>query len=301
MQPVLVVVLNYNKKDKVLECLTSLHKQTYSPIQIVVVDNASQDGSPAAIKNHHPRVDLLCNATNLGPVGGRNAGYLYAKRKYDFDFVLFLDDDAEVAAESIRLLADALNHDPAAGLACGKTYTDFNSNIFMSAGIRSQLYLGRCYDRGAGDNDDGQYDEHEYVDACGGFAFMIRASLFEKLGGFDAIFRTYGWEDVDLCLRAQAQGQLTRYVPTATFAHKGTRLGRGPMPAYERSKARNFLILLQRHTSALQKLSAAMFVPLRGLLLLMRFAIHGNWRVVLSPLQGVWDFVRSTKQNIDKP
>ena len=301
MQRVLIIVLNYNRKDMVLECLASLQKQTYSPSQIVVVDNASTDGSRAAIRERHPHVDLLCNDTNLGAGGGRNAGYSYAKQKYDFDFVLFLDDDAEVAVESIRLLVEALNRDPAAGLACGKTYTDFKSNILMSAGIKEQLYLGLCYDRGAGEEDHGQFDDDEHVDACGAFAFMIRASLFKELSGFDAAFAPYGWEDVDLCLRARARGRFIRYVPLATFAHKGTRMGRRPLPANERYKAKNFLTLLRRHTTMRQKVTAAIFVPLRGLLLFVRFAIHGDWRAVPAQLMGVWDFFRTSKENTDKP
>jgi len=290
MQQVLVIVLNYNKKDLVLECLASLQKQSYSPIHVVVVDNASTDGSRAAIEKHYPSLDLLCNGRNLGAIGGRNAAFAYAKRKYEFDFVLFLDDDAEVATESIRLLLEAFNRDPGAGVACGKTYINFQSRILMSAGIREQLHLGLCYDRGAGREDVGQFDRTENVDACGAFAMMIRAPLFEALRGFDPVFSPYGWEDVDLCLRARASGHHTSYVPAATFAHKGTRLGRGPVPAYERYKARNFLTLLSRHATLLQKLMAAVFVPLRALRLFLRFAINGDWRAIPAQLSGVWAF-----------
>jgi GT2 family glycosyltransferase len=301
MQQVLVIVLNHNKKDMVLDCIASLTRQTYSPIHIVVVDNASTDGSREALQRSYPCLDLLCQDQNLGAIGGRNEGYSYAKQKGNFDFVLFLDDDAEVAAGSIGLLVEALNHDALAGLACGKTYVNFQSNTLMSAGIRERLYLGLCHDRGAGDEDRGQFDRDEYVDACGSFAMMIRAALFEEIGGFDEAFTPYGWEDVDFCLRARARGQRTRYVPAATFAHKGTRLGRGPIPVYERHKARNFLKLLRRHTTPLQKLTAAVFVPLRGLLLLSRFAIHGDWRAIPAQLKGVLDYFRSSKRDLDKP
>lgn len=291
MQRVLVIVLNYNKKDMLMECLESLQKQAYPSCDVVVVDNASSDGSQDAVRDQHPHIDLLCNDTNLGAIGGRNAGFEYARKKYDFDYLLFLDDDAEVAVNSIEGLVNALNVDPDAGIACGKTYVNFESGILMSAGIREQLYLGRCYDRGAGDRDQGQYDKDGYVDACGAFAFMIRVTLFEELQGFDPVFTPYGWEDVDLCLRARARGYLTRYVHAATFAHKGTRLGRKPLPGYERNKAKNFLTLLARHTTLLQKLSAAVFVPLRGLLLFAQFARQGNWRAIPAQLKGVWDYV----------
>lgn len=293
MQRVLVIVLNYNKKDMLMECLGSLQRQAYQACEIVVVDNASTDGSPAAIRKHHPHIDLLCNDTNLGAIGGRNAGVEYARQKYNFDYLLFLDDDAEVAVDSISKLVDALSSDAAAGIACGKTYVSFESGILMSAGIRERFHMGLCYDRGAGNRDDGQYDKDEYVDACGAFAFMIRAALFEELDGFDTIFTPYGWEDVDLCLRARARGCLSRYIPAATFIHKGTRLGRKPLPGYERNKAKNFLTLIARHATIPQKLLAVFFVPLRGLLLFARFARQGNWRSIPAQLQGVRDYIRA--------
>jgi hypothetical protein len=294
MTQVLVVVLNHNKKDMVLECLASLYRQAYGPCHIVVVDNASTDGSQSAIRQHYPNIDLICNDTNLGAAGGRNAGVTYARQgKYDFSYVLFLDDDAEVTDDSIRQLVSALDSDADAGIACGKTYINLNSDIIMSAGITEQLYLGRSYDRGSGEKDQGQFDKTEYVDACGGFAIMIRIALFEELGGFDDSFTPYGWEDVDLCLRARSRRQLTRYVPDAVFAHKGTRLGRGPNPDYERNKSKNFMKLLFRHTTVLQKISAAFFVPLRGLLLLTRFALKGHWRAIYAQLSGVSDFFRA--------
>jgi len=301
MQQVLVIVLNYNKKTMLLECLESLERQAYIPCQIVVVDNASTDGSQAAIRKHHPEVDLLCNETNLGAIGGRNAGVEYARQKYSFDYLLFLDDDAEVAVDSIRLLVDALNSDSAAGIACGKTFVSFKSDTIMSAGIRERFYLGLCYDRGAGKKDEGQYDRDEYVDACGAFAFMIRASLFEELKGFDTAFTPYGWEDVDLCLRAREHGYLTRYIHVAVFAHKGTRLGRKPLPGYERNKSKNFLTLIARHTTIPQKLSAALFVPLRGLLLFVRFARQGNWQAIPAQLKGVLDYVLARNTKRDNP
>jgi GT2 family glycosyltransferase len=291
MQRVVVIVLNHNKREMVLECLHSLERQAYRPCEIIVVDNASSDGSRAAIREHYPQIDLLCLDTNLGAIEGRNAGVAHARQWHEFDYLLFLDDDAETAVDSIRHLVNALDADPAAGIACGKTYIDFDSDTLMSAGIREQFHLGLCYDRGAGKKDAGRYDRDEYVDACGAFAFLIRASLFEELGGFDSAFTPYGWEEVDLCLRARARGYRTRYVPAAHFAHKGTRLGRRPLPGYERNKAKNYLILLARHTTLPQKLPAVIFASLRGLLLFARFAWQGNWSAIPAQLQGVRDYL----------
>ena len=293
MRRVLVIVLNYNKREMVLDCLASLSRHTYHPSHIVVVDNASTDGSQLAIRRHYPGVSLLCNDANLGAIGGRNAGVAHGRQSGDFDYVLFLDDDAEVTEGSIRRLANALDSDLAAGLVCGKTYVSRASNIIMSAGITAQLFLGRCFDRGAGEIDQGQFNKDGYVDACGSFAFMIRMTLFEQLAGFDDVFTPYGWEDVDLCLRARSYRHLTRYVPDAVFVHKGTRLGRKPRPEYERNKSKNFMILLNRHTTSWHRISAVFFVPLRGLHLFFRLALKGHWRAIAAQLYGFADFFRT--------
>jgi GT2 family glycosyltransferase len=289
---VLVIVLNYNKREMVLQCLDSLCHQHYEPCHVVVVDNASSDGSVEAIRAVWPEIDLLCNESNLGAIAGRNAGVSYARQKYTFDYILFLDDDAEVTPDAVGKLVAALKADPDTGIVCGKTYLSFDGDILMSAGIRERFYFALCYDRGAGEPDCGQYDEECYVEACGAFAFMIRAELFAELEGFDPVFSPYGWEEVDLCLRARRLGARTRYVPRAKFCHKGTRLGRKPIPGYERNKVTNYLALIQRHMTPTQKLSAIVFVPLRALLLIGRFIWQGNWGVIPAQFRGLGDFLR---------
>ncbi|MBW2683842.1 MAG: glycosyltransferase family 2 protein [Deltaproteobacteria bacterium] len=299
MQEILVIVLNYNKKEMVCECLASLEKQQYQPCHVVVVDNASSDGSQEAIQRNYPDIDLLCNEENLGATGGRNAGVAYAKQKYNFDYIMFLDDDAEVGVDSIELLLEALEEDATAGFACGKTYINFGSDTLMSVGIKEQFYLALCYDRGAGEKDHGQYDADCYVDACGAFAFMIRASLFESLGGFDRAFSPYGWEEVDLCMRAGKQGHLTKYIHKAIFCHKGTRQGRDPLPGYERNKVKNYMTLMIRHMTPTQKICAVVFVPLRGLLLFARFARQGHWGIIPAQLKGLRDYFRTGHRDSD--
>ena len=289
MRRILVVVLNHNKKDLVLDCLASLeqHARGGDDIRILVYDNASQDGSQAAIRAGHPDFELVCSDLNLGAIGGRNAAVAHAARSAHSDYIQFLDDDAEITAGSIQLLAEALEADPTLGLACGKTYIGPGSDILMSTGITAKLHLGICRDRGAGEKDTGQYDRDDDVDACGSFAFMVRASIFDALGGFDPVYSPYGWEDVDFCLRARRGGHRVRYVHRAIFAHKGTRMGRRPRAGYERNKARNFLTLLIRHTTPIEKLAAAIFVPLAALRLFTRFVANGDWRMIPAQIGGL--------------
>ena len=287
---VLIVVLNYNKKDLLLECLASLCGIEYPNYHVVVFDNASEDGSADAVARNYPELDLYRSDVNLGAIGGRNAAVEYGKTKYNFDYIMFLDDDAEITPKALTHLVEALEEDQAAGIACGKTFVNIADRIIMSAGIRERFFFAVCYDRGAGVVDVGAYDSSCYVDACGAFAFLIRTDLFESLGGFDPKFSPYGFEDVDLCLRARKRGIRTCYAHSAILVHKGTRVGRKPLASYEQNKIRNYLILLARHMTLVQKLCAIVTVPARMVWLFVKFAKNGQWSMIPAQCRGALDY-----------
>ncbi len=288
-----VVVLNYNKRDELLACLESVRRLTFTPSVVLVVDNASADGSVEAVAETFPEVRLLRHAENLGASRGRNAGWREANRLGPLDGVLFLDNDTIVTPDALTRLVEAMRHDPRAGIFCGKGYTRFPSRTIMSAGMDVNWYTGVVRDRGTGRVDDGRYDRPEYVDACGGFAWLVRPEVWAALGGLDEQFSPYGWEDVDFCQRAKARGDLCRYVPEAVVFHSGGKIGRRPMFTYERLKVRNYLLLLHRHTTWLHRLSCLVCVPVRALALMVRLAAQGHAVMFAAHWQGLREGVRA--------
>jgi GT2 family glycosyltransferase len=162
----------------------------------------------------------------------------------------------------------------------------------MSVGICVNLYTGSIYDIGAGEIDRGQYNLPRYVHACGAFGFLAKKAVFSQIGCFDEIFNPYGWEDVDLCLRARAGGFKILYVPEALIHHKGGKAGRGPLPEYEKYKVRNLFILMRRHTSLLQWICFVLFIPLKAFSLLITRLSHGDLKVVLAQFRGFLDGFR---------
>ena len=289
---VAVVVLNRDRRDDLLACLTALQASAGAPIRTVVVDNGSSDGSIEAVERQFPDVDLLAQGRNLGVAGGRNVGARHAAKAFAHEFILFLDNDTVVDDRFIARLRDALKADPKSVVACGKAHLDSLGTQLMSAGISANLYTGVIGDRGAGAQDQGQYDAPQHVDACGGFAMMIRRDVFWQFGGFDEIFNPYGWEDVDFCLRARRHGYRTTYRPEATLWHKGSRLGRAPVPNYERTKIRNYVRLVIRHANPVQLLACMVVVPVRWLWLASQLVRQGHLRAVGAHLQGVMETVR---------
>jgi GT2 family glycosyltransferase len=272
-------------------CLASLRDLDYSSYDVVVFDNASVDGSQDAVSNQYPELDLVCSDINLGPGGGRNAAVDYAKSRYPYEYILFLDDDAEVTPCALQHLVDGLENDKDAGMACGKTFSDIDENQIATAGITERFYLASCQDRGAGEYDTGKFEVTEYVDACSSCAFLIGRSVFEQLGGFDPVYNTYGFEDTDLGLRARRVGIRTLYVHTAIFVHRGTKIGRAPIAGYERNKVKNYMILLTRHMTLPQKLCSVVALPLRALWLAIGFARNGQWSIISAQVRGAMDYL----------
>jgi len=290
---VAIIILNFNKRTEVLEAIESALTITYPHHHVLVVDNASTDGSWESISECYPELSKIRLPNNFGAAGGRNAGWQHMKKHVHVEYILFLDDDAVIAREAVQHFVQALHSDQTVGVACGKGYTRAPSRIINTVGIRVNWYTGVINDIGAGEEDCGQYDHARYVDACGCFGLFIRATLFEQLNGFNERFNPYGWEDVDLCLRSKQLGLKTLYVPTAIIHHKGTKLGRKPLPSYEQTKARNYLYLIREHANVPQLICNGLYLPFRLLALTIKLIRQGNGMVITSHIRGVWHAIGS--------
>jgi len=292
---VAIIVLNYNKKNDTLECLDSIFKMDYREFEVVVVDNASTDGSAEAINSEYPAAHLIKNKINLGAIVGRNVGWRFAEKNFDFEYLLFLDDDVIIDKHFVTKLVDLLNTNEQIGIASGKAYTNHKLSTIMSAGIHVNLYTGSIYDIGAGEIDNGQHDQPNYRNACGCFGLIIRKDLFSKLDGFDEIFSPYGWEEVDLCLQAKKLGYKTYYLPDAIIVHKGSRQGRKPNPVYEKSKTKNFFFLLKKNTSLLQKITCAVCLPFWAIIIASKLIFKGNTPIILEHIKGLFQVINNQK------
>jgi len=293
---VVVVILNWNKKDDVLKCLESVCKQDYAPFEVVVVENGSTDGSGEAIRKSYPQVHVVDNPKNPGIPSNRNVGFRYVEEKFNYRYILFLDNDTILDPSCLSAFVTAIESDPAVGIVTGKTYTEFPSQTIMSLGMSANLYTGSIHDIGNEQLDCGQFDEMRTVDGCGGFGFIVRKDVMIKINGFNEAFDPYGWEDVDLCLRAKEVGYKTIYAPKAIIFHKGTKSGRKPLPRYEKSKIKNYLLLLNRHTSWIQKISCLICVPIRYLILVCKLIFRGHGYVITSQFKGFVEGYRKIKQ-----
>jgi GT2 family glycosyltransferase len=230
-----IIVVNYNGGEQVLECLRSLEADTGQGREIIVVDNASQDGSSARIQETFPSVKLIRAVTNLGFGGGNNLGARYARGQY----LAFLNPDTVVESGWLEALVQALEYNPEAGMATARILLRDRPNTINTCGNDVHLSgLTLCRGMGQPRQD---YDTPGEVGAVSGAAFLIRRDLFERLGGFDASFFLY-MEDTDLSLRARLAGWSILYVPEAVVYHN-YRLRFGPRKIYYQERNRYLMLL----------------------------------------------------------
>jgi len=217
-RPVTIVVVSFNTKSLLRECLASLG----AAHQVIVVDNASQDGSPKMVREEFPLVELIANSDNRGFGSANNQGLAQATH----DRVLLLNPDARAEPGAIETLAQALD-DPGVAAAGGRllssdgsTQNSCSSELTLWAVLCEQTMLEKAFPhsprlspywltpRLIQQGSMGPFEVEQVMGAC----LMVRPEA-----RFDERFFLY-CEDTELCYRLRRQGKIL-YVPEARFHH----------------------------------------------------------------------------------
>jgi GT2 family glycosyltransferase len=286
-----VVVLNYNGKALAERCLRSVAESPYTNKEVILVDNASTDGSAEYVRARFPSVVVLPNSENLGVAGGRNCGFKAAMRR-DADYVLSLDNDTRIQSNLIEALVAVAESDPRIGVVGPKTYIDDGSGRMQCAGGRVTYTQNVCSERGRGQEDRGQYNKIDDVDYFPGFGFMARREVLEKLNFLDERFYGYGHEDTDFCLRATQLGYRVVYVPDAVMWHRGSATIGHYSPRKKYLEAVNSVYFVRKYAGRAQRMKYAFFAVFGLLYALIVQSFRGNHSAVLAKAQGLWHGLR---------
>lgn len=212
-----VVVLNWNGRAYLRDCLRSLDAQTYDDRRVLVVDNASTDGSADLVTDEFPEVALVRNPENVHFARGMNTGFAHALEDPRTAFVVALNNDVRVDPEWLAALVAAVGA-PQVGMAASKLLFMDRPTILNSTGLRPAPD-GSGIDRGWNEPDEGQYDDRADVFGPSGGAALYRREVLDSVGLFDTDFVAYG-EDLDLAFRARFRGWTARFAPRAVVYHK---------------------------------------------------------------------------------
>jgi len=208
-----LIIVNWNGRDLLEDCLPSLENQTITAEEIIVVDNGSNDDSVEFLKISFPSVKVVTLDKNYGFAKANNIGIRLASGSR----IALLNNDTVVDSQWLEELNHALDNHPEVGFCASKMLMYRDPNIIDSAG--DMLGIAKAYKRGHGRPNGTEFNEPGYVfGACAGAA-IYRSEMLNDIGLFDETFVT-NLEDVDLSFRAQLVGYKCMYVPSAVVYHK---------------------------------------------------------------------------------
>lgn len=235
-----IIILNWNRKNDTIECLESIEKLQISgfELEIVVVDNASSDGSQKAVEQIFKKItkkNMFCkqirNKTNLGFAEGNNVGMKYALDT-GADYLLVLNNDTEVDKDLIKKLLEAANRYPKVGVISPKIYfakgfefhksryknKELGKVIWYAGGDMdwNNVYGSNC---GVDEVDKGQFEKTKKTDFATGACMFLRSKALKDVGIFDEKYFMY-LEDADLSQRLKRKKWEVLYTPKASIWHK---------------------------------------------------------------------------------
>ena len=251
MEPfVYIIVLNWNNYPDTEECLTSINELEYSNSRILVVDNASTDGSMSRIMESFPEVETIQNDDNLGFATGNNVGIQYALSK-GAEYVLILNNDTIVDKYMLSRMLEYPQRENS--IMAPKVYYHAEPNKINSLGTKMNWFRLRPEIGSCGQTDIGQFDRVLNVDILVGCALLISRRIIKNVGLFDEAFCMIH-EDADLCLRNIEAGNNNTVIPGAIMYHKASAtLGKhSEVGSYY--SIRNFLYLTRKRASFLNKI-----------------------------------------------
>lgn len=215
---VAVIILNYNGKQFLDDCLSSLKRQSFKDYQVWVLDNASSDGSVDYIKKRYPWVKVIGNERNDGTAEGSNV----AARKTESKYIVFMSNDIKADRDCLKYLVETLDQDEKVGICSSKLLRfekDKKIGRYLIDNVGGDLDIyGFGWPRGTG-RTGRQWEKKKDVSFSYGGSFIIRRKLFEKIGGYDQQYFTLG-DDIDLSWRTRLLGYRVVVNPASFVYHR---------------------------------------------------------------------------------
>jgi len=292
-----IIIVNWNTKDLLQNCLNSIYKTVQDiAFEIIVVDNASHDGSMEKLERNFPSLHFIENPVNYGFAKGMNVGSQYALSQ-GAEYVFLLNNDAVIDIDCIKVLFSMLKDD-SAGIAGPRIfYYKQPQKVWQGGGYFSRLKTGVVVP-----------EKNKLIDKCNeelrqvtfltGCAMLIKREVFEKVGLLDEDYFLYE-EDVDFCLWAARAGFKLLYVPSAKMWHKIETIPKdrtSPFILYHMARSR--IIFLRKNFSWPYFLYGLLihlllYTPFRFLQIILGSRslksvwawLHGTWAGLWQPLQ----------------
>jgi len=296
---VAAIILNWNGREIIGKCLSSVTASTYRPLDVIVVDNGSTDGSVAFIYQEFPSVHVIECKENNGFARGNNIGIEYALGQ-NSDFVFILNNDTVLAADCIENLVERALADSRIGAVSPRILFFEPSDRIWSAGGSYNLWRGVARHYGLrGQSDDPQWNQPREITFATGCAALLRAQALRQVGLFDESLFIYN-EDSELSLRLCNAGWKIFYEPRAVLWH----LEKYTMSRLSGNRrtihlcVRNLLRIHAKHGRWYHKITFYPYFVWRWIILSGGNAFfHRRWDVLQGIFQGIVAYMRRETGN----
>ncbi len=210
-----IITVNYKRLQDTIELIKSLEKITYSNVEIIVIDNNSNENLDQ-FTSIFPNLALIKNDKNLGFAAANNQGIRKAKGEY----ILLINNDVIVTPDFLQPLVNKLELNKNVGIVSPKILYHYSPNLIQYAGF-TDIHPITIRNKGIGFNepDTGKYDSEKKTFYAHGAAFLFKASLVDEVGFMSEIFFLY-YEEMDWCKRVRNHGYDIFCIPRSVIYHK---------------------------------------------------------------------------------
>jgi len=293
---VFIIILNWNNLQDTVECLESLKKLDYQNFEIILVDNASTDGSIQVLEKEYPEIILIKNEKNLGFALGNNKGIERAL-ELGCEYIFLLNNDTTIERDCLKDLVKSAVSNSQIGIVGPKIYLYQDPSIVWYAGGEILFRDAISHTRGLFKRDHPSYNTTKDVTFITGCAMLVRRKAIEEVGLFDPRFVSY-MEDADLCWRMKKKGYRLVYVPDARIYHKVSQ-SFGSTAYNEKTMylmGRNAVLFVKRYGNVTQWLKFITFFWLSIIYAFPRETMNRNHKAVFAKISGFFDGIRERKQ-----
>jgi len=268
---VFAITLNWNGKQWLEDCLSSILALDYPDFEVVMVDNGSTDGSVELVRQKFPSVHVVENGSNLGYARGFNAGLEYAAAR-GAEYFLIMNNDTVIDRDALAALVEAAQSLPKAGFVTGKVYFYDEPDRLQTVGKKEDPIVWNGDHIGWLEKDVGQYETVEERAFLDDVMTLVDRRLYDEIGGYDPQFFLQA-EEFDWQARAKKRGWRFYYTPKAKIWHRvSMSMGGAGNPIGRYFDTRSRMVVMARYL---------------GLPRFLRYYFHTFFQVSNSLLRGL--------------
>ena len=285
MKKISIITINYNGLTDTCALIETIPFN--DRLEVIVVDNASQNQEADIISKRFPQVKVIKSEKNLGFAGGNNLGIKAAQGKCLF----FINNDTIFKEFNVHTLIDRLESSPEIAVVCPKIRFAWGSHPIQFTGYTplSKITV-RNQAIGYGEEDYGQFDTAHTTPYAHGAAMLIKREAIDKVGLMPECFFLY-YEELDWSMMFTRAGYQIWYEPLCTIYHKESQATGQNSPLRTYYIVRNRLLLVKRNWGGIPKyLSYAYLIGAVGLRDILKYALSGKWELLKATTNGLRDF-----------